>query len=317
MKNKTILITGGAGFIGSHVVEDLIDSEYNLVVIDNFNDYYSPDFKRQNIKLFLDKISLYEGDITNKEKITEIFEEENIDKVIHLAARAGVRASIESPNLYYKTNVEGTLNLLELSKNFDIENFIFASSSSVYGNRTETPFKESDQTKKPTSPYAATKQACERLIYSYHHLYNINASVLRFFTVYGERGRPDMAPFIFTNLILNEKPIKRFGDGSSKRDYTYVKDITKGIIKCLEQTHEYEIFNLGSNNPVELNDFIKTLEKVSGKKAKINQFPEQSGDVEITHADNIKAKEILNWKPKISLEKGLEKFVSWFKENRL
>ncbi|MEX0690106.1 MAG: NAD-dependent epimerase/dehydratase family protein, partial [Candidatus Paceibacterota bacterium] len=278
---KTILITGGAGFIGSNVVEDLLNQKesYKLIVIDNLNDYYSPEHKKENIKPFLNKITFYEGDITDKDFLIEIFNKENIDKVIHLAARAGVRPSIENPDLYVKTNILGTINLLELSKENNIENFIFASSSSVYGERKEVPFKESDNIGKVESPYAQTKKSAEELIYLYNKLYSLNSVCLRFFTVYGERGRPDMAPYLFTKAIINGETINKFGDGSSKRDYTYIKDITKGIIKCLDKNFGYEIINLGYGSPITLNDFIETLEKTIDKKANINQIKNQPGDV--------------------------------------
>lgn len=316
--NKTILLTGGAGFIGSHTLDALVELGYRVAVIDDFNDYYNPIFKAQNVAVYLNNpnVTVYRGSITDIPFLTAIFSTEKIDAVIHLAARAGVRPSIANPKLYTEVNVGGTENLLELCKENGIKKFIFASSSSVYGNQRKVPFSETDEIR-PISPYAETKKSVELMAYSYHLLYGINCIGLRFFTVYGERGRPDMAPYLFTEKILKGQEIQKFGDGSSKRDYTYIADIVSGILMCLEADLKYEIINLGNNNPVSLNDFIALVEKLTGKKAKIKSMPMQEGDVPLTYADIIKAHKLLGWKPTTTLTKGMERFITWFKKERL
>lgn len=314
----SILLTGGAGFIGSHTLDALVAGGYNVIVIDDFNDYYNPLFKAQNIAIYLNNpaVTVYRGSITDVPFLAAIFAKEKIDAVIHLAARAGVRTSIANPKLYQEVNVQGTENLLELCKEYGIKKFIFASSSSVYGNQTKVPFSETD-TIYPISPYAETKKLVELMAYSYHLLYGINCIGLRFFTVYGERGRPDMAPYLFTEKILRSQEIQKFGDGSSKRDYTYIADIVAGILMCLDADLKYEIINLGDNNPVSLNDFISLVEKLTGKKAHIKSMPVQPGDVSMTYADISKAKLLLAWEPTTVLGAGMERFITWFKKERL
>ncbi|MFH1048214.1 MAG: GDP-mannose 4,6-dehydratase [Patescibacteria group bacterium] len=309
-----LLVTGGAGFIGSNTIKKLLDLDYFVVCVDNFNDYYNPKIKEKNIEKFLTNknFKLYKEDICNFPKMEEIFKKEGFDKICHLAARVGVRPSIKNPFLYEEVNVRGTLNMLELSKIYKIKNFVFASSSSVYGNNKKIPFSESDNVDFPISPYAATKKTCELLAYTYHHLYNLKCTGLRFFTVYGPSGRPDMAPFLFVDAIYKGKEIKKFGDGTAKRDYTYIDDITSGIISAIEKDLDYEIINLGNNKPVELNYFISLIEKLLNEKAIIKNYPKQLGDVDITYADISKAQRLLNYDPKISIEEGMKKFVRWY-----
>lgn len=319
MKKETILITGGAGFIGSHVAERLLKNGYRVVIIDDFNDYYNPAWKRKNIQEIEGRgeLEVCEGSIVDRKHTEEVIQKEIPETIIHLAARAGVRPSIEDPVLYEKINIEGSGIVLEAAKECGVKNLILASSSSVYGNQKNTPFSENDPIDLPISPYAATKRAMELLAHTYHHLYDMNIVCLRFFTAYGERGRPDMAPYLFTEKILKEEEIQKFGNGSSERDYTYVEDIVEGVSACLGKKFGYEIINLGNNNPVSLNVFIETIERVTGKKAKIQEISKQPGDAERTYADIKKAKKILNWEPKTSLQQGLEKFITWYKENRL
>ena len=290
---KMILVTGGAGFIGSHVVDRLLELGYEVVCLDNFNDYYDPKIKKRNIQHNINnpKFKLEKVDIVNFDKLKEIFQKYNFKKIIHLAARAGVRPSIEQPNLYFRVNVLGTQNLLELSRKNEVQTFIFGSSSSVYGNNKKIPFSEEDKADNQISLYASSKKCGEILCKSYSELYNMNISCLRFFTVYGPRGRPDMAPYKFTDLIFNNRPIEMYGDGTSKRDYTYVSDIVYGIIRALKKNYKFEIINLGNSNPIELKEFIEIIQKTVGKKAKIIQKPVPLGDVNITYADISKAKE--------------------------
>ena len=310
-----ILLTGGAGFIGSHTARALLERGDEVVIVDNFNDYYSPAVKRHNVKLLVsnDRCRLYEGDIRNYEFLQEVFGKERCDKVCHLAARAGVRASIADPFLYEQVNVLGTLHLLKLSVDHDVQNFVFASSSSVYGNCPTAPFSENMQLDEPISPYAATKKACELLAHTYHHLYNLRCTGLRFFTVYGPAGRPDMAPFLFTRSIMHGRPIRRFGDGSTQRDYTYIDDIVAGVLAALDRNYEYAIFNLGNSRPVTLAEFIAIVEQAVGRKAVIEPAPMQPGDVEMTCADITRAEKHLDYKPTTPLEVGIRKFVEWYK----
>ncbi len=312
-----VLVTGGAGFIGSHTIGALLKKGYYVVCIDNFNDYYNPQIKRRNIKAYLkhSNFKLYKEDITHYDAVKRIFNKEKIDKICHLAARAGVRASIENPFLYERVNVLGTLNLLEMAKIYKIKNFILASSSSVYGNKNKVPFSEKDSINEPISPYAATKRSAELLTYTYHHLYDLHCTCLRFFTVYGPSGRPDMAPFLFVDSIYKDKKIKKFGDGSTKRDYTYIDDIVSGIISAIETDLGYEIINLGNNKPVDLNYFISLIEKLLHKKAIVETFPKQPGDVDVTYANIEKAKKLLKYHPKTSIEEGMKKFIEYYLNN--
>lgn len=311
-----ILVTGGAGFIGSHLIKKLLEENFSAVCVDNFNNYYNPEIKEENVSRFINNsnFKLYREDIRNFEALDKIFEKERFDKVVHLAAMAGVRNSIRYPALYSEVNIQGTINLLELAGKYKIKNFIFASSSSVYGGNTKIPFSESDQVNHPISPYAATKKAGELICHTYHHLYHLNIICLRFFTVYGPSGRPDMAPYKFTRKILAGEEISMFGDGSSQRNYTYIDDITEGIYSALNKDFGYEIINLGGSQLISLKNFISLIENISGRKAKIKQVGEQSGDMPITSADISKAKRLLDYCPKTDIKKGMNIFIDWFKK---
>lgn len=315
-----ILVTGGAGFIGSHVIRTLLAKGEKVVCVDNFDNFYDPKIKEGNIREFLKNknFKLYRVDICHFDQLKKVFQENNIDLIIHLAARAGVRPSIQNPIFYSKVNIGGTINLLELTRQFQIKNFIFASSSSVYGNNKKIPFSEKDRIDKPISPYAATKRAGELVCYTYYKLYKINVLCLRLFTVYGPAGRPDMAPYKFTKLIFEGKEVPMYGDGASYRDYTFIDDIVFGILSSIDFVRSeggYEIFNLGNSNTVKLNYLILTIEKLLGKKAKIKRLPPQPGDVEKTYADISKAKKLLGYNPKTKIEEGMARFVKWYKEN--
>lgn len=314
-----ILLTGAAGFIGSHTADRLLKMGHTVIGIDNFCDYYPVRFKEHNVAHNgkNNQYHLYREDITNFDALARIFASHRIDVVIHLAAQAGVRISIEKPLLAQQINVIGTGNIFELAKEHDIKEVIYASSSSVYGDHYKIPLTESDPLEHPISPYAATKKANELMAYTYHHLYDMHMTGLRFFTVYGERGRPDMSPYIFANAVLNEKPLRRFGDGSSRRDFTYVDDIVNGILACIGAKLGYEVLNLGNSKSVSLNEYIATFEKVTGKKALIKEEPMQPGDVKVTYADISKAKRLLGWEPTTDLETGLSKFIEWFKNERV
>ncbi len=310
-----ILITGGAGFIGSTLADKLLQIESNkIVVIDNFNDYYSPKLKENNIKHNLNNknYKLYRGDICDKSLLERIFDENKIDVVVHIAASAGVRPSIDKPLDYVKNNIEGTINILEVMKENNVEKIVFASSSSIYGNCKEEIFSEDLKVTEPISPYAATKLACEQFLYTYSKLYNIQVVALRFFTVFGPRQRPDLAIRKFIDLIKENKPIPVYGDGTTIRDYTYVDDIVDGIISAMDYNDtQYEIINLGGGAPVSLNQMIETIEKALNKKAKIERLPMQMGDVDKTAASITKAKKLLNYNPKTSFERGIIKFIEW------
>lgn len=321
---KTILVTGGAGFIGSHLCEVLLKDNNKVIVIDNFNDYYNPEIKRRNIKeiqemcidnkLKLENFKVYEGDIRSKEFLLNVFKNK-IDIVIHLAAMAGVRPSIEKPELYYDVNIMGTINLLEECKKNRINKMVFASSSSVYGNNKKVPFSVEDSVDNPISPYAATKKAGELLCHTYHHLYNINFACLRFFTVYGPRQRPDLAIHKFTKLIMKEKPIPFYGDGTTSRDYTYIDDVMNGIVGAINfintEKKVFEIFNIGGDKTVTLKEMVETIEKSLNKKSIINKMPMQPGDVNRTCADISKSTRILGYTPSTKFLDGIQKFVYW------
>lgn len=314
--NRNILVTGGAGFIGSHLVEKLLaENNWNVIALDNFNEFYSPEIKRANIKDASENpnFKLYENDICDAESLREIFAENSFDAIVHLAAWAGVRPSLLNPKLYTQVNVNGTLNLLELAKEFDVKQFVFGSSSSVYGINSKIPFSEDDKIFQPISPYAATKAAGELLCHTFSHLYDIRTICLRFFTVYGARQRPDLAIHKFSKLIREEKPIPVFGDGSTRRDYTFVDDIVQGVRAAIDYDKtNYEIFNLGESQTIELSELIELLEKSLGKKAIIERKEMQPGDVPITFADISKSREVLNYNPQTKIEDGIPKFVEWF-----
>jgi UDP-glucuronate 4-epimerase len=314
----TILVTGGAGFIGSHLVEKLLFQGEQVVVIDNFNDFYQPAYKRENIFGVIrnPRLTLYEIDICNIASCREVFEKHRIEKIVHLAAYAGVRPSIERPLLYEEVNCKGTLNLLELSRIYKVKQFIFGSSSSVYGNNKKIPFSENDPVNEPISPYAATKRAGELYCYNYHYLYKIPVACLRFFTVYGPRQRPDLAIRKFTELIDHDQQIPMYGDGTTQRDYTFFSDIIDGVVSTLNKQFDFEIINLGNSTPIQLARLIELIEQELGKKAKIKRLPEQPGDVHRTYADIRKAERILDYSPKVSIEQGIRLFVAWYKERK-
>ncbi len=311
-----ILLTGGAGFIGFHTAKSLLERGDELTIIDNFNDYYTPKLKRDRINELKKEYNfdLFEKDISNFQDLNEIFEKNKFDKICHLAAQAGVRYSIENPLIYGHSNIIGTLNLLELAKRHNIKDFVFASSSSVYGNNKKIPFSEEDRVDNPISLYAATKKANEEMAFAYSHLFNLNCTGLRFFTVYGPWGRPDMAPFKFTDKIANGKEIEVYNNGDMLRDFTYIDDIVSGVLSSIDHPFKFEIFNLGRGNPVNLMNFIEEIEKNLNKKAVKNFMPMQAGDVYSTFADTSKAKRMLDYSPKTNLDEGIKKFVEWYKE---
>ncbi len=317
---KTYLITGGAGFIGSSLADDLLEKNNRVVVIDNFCDFYDPQIKENNIKNALknDNYKLYRGDIRNKELLNKIFSENNIEVVVHLAAMAGVRPSIENPVLYQEVNCLGTQNILECMREKKIMNLVMASSSSVYGNSKTVPFKETDIVDFAISPYAATKKANEVMTHVYHKLYNMNVIMLRFFTVYGPRQRPDLAINKFTRLMLEGKKIPMFGDGSTSRDYTYIGDIVDGIERsvnyCLNNSNVYEILNLGNSSPVSLKEMINIIGKCLNVVPDIEELPMQPGDVDRTYACIDKAKDMIGYNPQTPFEEGIKKFVKWYRK---
>jgi len=316
---KKVLVTGGAGFIGSHVADYLLERGDDVVIVDEMNDYYDVRIKEANLQTILDKygpnrLQIYRGDISDELFITRVFDKERPQWVCHMAARAGVRPSIQDPFVYIHSNIRGTTQLMELSHKYGVQNFCFASSSSVYGGSSSVYFSEEESVDNPVSPYAATKKACELLSYTYHHLYKLNVSALRFFTVYGPRGRPDMAPFKFVDRISRGLELQQFGDGSSSRDYTYIDDIVDGIVRALDRPHPYEVFNLGKGNGTSLKEFLDLVQKYTGKEALIKVMPDQPGDVPYTCADICKAKEMLGYRAKVSFEEGIQKTVAWYRD---
>ena len=319
---QTYLITGGAVFIGSSLSERLIKEGNKVVTIDNFCDFYNPIIKENNVKELIKNpnFKLYRNDIRDRESVKRIFEENNIDIVMHLAAMAGVRPSIENPILYQEVNCMGTQNILEEMKAHNVKNLVMASSSSVYGNCKEVPFKEDMIVDFAISPYAATKKANEVMTHVYHKLFDMNVIMLRFFTVYGPKQRPDLAINKFTRLMLEDKEIPMFGDGTTSRDYTYIDDIVDGIIKScnyvVNNKNVYEILNLGNSSPVSLKEMINTIGQAVGVEPKIKQLPMQPGDVDRTFADISKAKELIGYNPKTSFKEGIENFVEWYKINK-
>lgn len=312
---ENVLVTGGAGFIGSHLCERLLSRGNSVVCLDNFDPYYSPEVKKKNIqKALKDKhFHLAECDIRDKGKLARLFSSGTFDAVVHLAARAGVRPSIKDPHVYQDVNIGGTINLLELCREHGIKRFIFGSSSSVYGDNSVVPFSENSVLMRPISPYAASKQACELFCYTYHHLYDIHITCLRFFTVYGPRQRPDMAIHKFTRLIDGGKQIEIYGDGSSRRDYTYIDDIIDGVEAAVEKNLAFEIINLGESETTELKRLVSLIEENIGKKAKVKRLPMQPGDVPITYADISRARKLLGYKPQVKVDEGIPSFVKWYK----
>jgi UDP-glucuronate 4-epimerase len=314
--NSTVIVTGGAGFIGSHLTEKLLVKGHKVICIDDFNDFYAPKIKWQNIRELKKSknFQLVKADIRDQKKILSVFKKSSPSVVFHLAARAGVRPSLKEPLLYQDVNVRGTLNLLEASRLNEVKKFIFASSSSVYGNNKKVPFSETDNVDNPISPYAATKKAGELLCYTYHHLYGLPVACLRFFTVYGPRQRPEMAIHKFIREIDQGTPVTMYGKGNTYRDYTYIDDIISGVSACLHANFNYEIMNLGNSRTVPLRMLISTIEKELGKKAVIRTLPEQAGDVKRTFASITKARKLLSYAPVTDIAAGIKAMVQWYKQ---
>ena len=313
------LVTGGAGFIGSHVCERLLNGGHSVWAFDDLNTFYDPQLKRRNIRDIQSLAKPFEfaqGDLTDRAALDELFGSVKFDQVIHLAARAGVRPSLAEPALYQRVNVEGTVNILEAARLTGVKKITIASSSSVYGVNSKVPFAEIDPIFAAISPYAASKLACEALGHVYHHVYGMDVAMLRFFTVYGPRQRPDLAIHKFAKLISAGKPIPVFGDGSTARDYTYVTDTVDGVIACTQKQLGFEIFNLGESQTVTLSYLIEVIEKELGKKAIIDRQPSQPGDVPITFADISKARAKLGYNPHIKIEQGIKMFIEWFRKNQ-
>lgn len=313
-----ILVTGGAGFIGSNLIKKLLDNGDDVTAIDNFNNYYNEGYKHKNIDTInSEHFNLLPIDINDVSGLEKIFKNNKFNKIVHLAAAVGVRNSLINPHLYLKTNIEGTLNILEQARINKIKDIVFASSSSVYGNDTKLPSNETSMTEKPLNPYAMSKKSAELLCYAYHKLYDLNITILRFFTVYGPHGRPDMSPYIFIESILAGKQLTINGDGSATRDFTYIDDIVNGIIQSLKRQFSYEIINLGSSNPISINDFVSLLEEILDKKAIILFNKKVIGESRDTYADITKAEKLLGFKVSTTLKEGLIRFINWYKKNRL
>jgi UDP-glucuronate 4-epimerase len=312
-----VLVTGGAGFIGSHLCDRLLRDGHGVAVLDDLNDFYSPAAKRTNLEVIAQSgpVEFYCGDIVDDDFVAQTFRASRPQAVIHLAARAGVRPSLEQPILYARVNVQGTVTLLEACRKFDVPKFVFASSSSIYGIANRVPFSEEDSLNMPVSPYAATKIAGEKFAFTYAHLYGLRVVCLRFFTVFGPRQRPDLAIRKFTTMIDHDQPIPVFGDGTSGRDYTFVDDTVQGVIGALAYDCPFDVFNLGNSHPVQLIDLIRTIETALGKKAKIQWLGDQPGDVPITYADISKAQRILGYHPETSFKVGIDSFVEWYLTN--
>jgi UDP-glucuronate 4-epimerase len=318
MGNETVVVTGAAGFIGSHVSEALLRRGLRVVGMDNFCDFYPRSWKEQNVRSIGggSAFELEEMDITDAPAVKKLIDRVRPTAIIHLAAMAGVRPSIERPAYYAKVNVEGTANLLQSAAEAKVTRFIFASSSSVYGNQAKAPFSEDDPIDEPISPYAATKRAGELLCHTYWHLYKLPVFCLRFFTVYGPRQRPDLAIHKFTRLMSADKPVPLFGDGSTSRDYTFIDDIVSGVMAALDRCDRFRIYNLGGSDPVTLKELVEELERALGKKAFVDRRPAQAGDVERTYADLTRSAAELGYRPGTALREGIASFVAWFRENR-
>ena len=314
----TVLVTGGAGFIGSHLCEAILARGGTVLALDNFDEFYDPAIKRSNLQHCHSNpnFRLIQGDIRDRCLLDSLLQGKDIDVVVHLAAKAGVRPSIADPIVYYDVNVAGTACLLEAARKHGLSKFIFGSSSSVYGNNRKIPFAESDNVDFPISPYAATKKASELLCHTYHHLFDINITCLRFFTVYGPRQRPDLAIHKFTRLIEADQPIPVFGDGTMSRDFTYIDDIIAGVLAAIDRCQGYHIYNLGESQPIVLRDLVAAIEKALGKKAIIDRKLLQPGDVKQTFADIALARAELDYNPSTDLSAGLDSFVSWFRSSQ-
>lgn len=311
-----ILVTGGAGFIGFHTIKALLEKGAEVVTIDNFCPYYDVELKEARNKILegFDGFKLYRGNLENLDLIKKIFQENEIEKICHLAAQAGVRYSLSNPHIYIQSNLVGFVNLINEAKNAGVKNFVYASSSSVYGNNKKIPFSVDDQVNQPISLYAATKRADELIAYAFYHLFGLNCTGLRYFSVIGPWGRPDMALFKFTKAISSGEPIEVYNSGQMKRDFTYIDDIVNGTLAALEKSYPYEIFNLGSDNPVELGYFIECIERELGQKAIKENKPLQPGDVPETWADIEHSRKMLGYEPKVKIEEGVKRFVQWYKE---
>lgn len=317
---KRVLVTGGAGFVGSSTAARLLERGDAVVIVDEMNDYYDVRIKENNLRRLRElcpdekRLVIYRGDICEEAFMLALFEKERPQWVCHMAARAGVRPSIQDPYVYIHSNIRGTTHLMELSHKFGVENFVFASSSSVYGGSKSALFSEDESVDNPVSPYAASKKACELLAYTYHHLYNLNVTGLRFFTVYGPNGRPDMAPFKFVDRVSRGLELQQFGDGSSSRDYTYIEDIVDGVVRAIDRPYPYEVFNLGKGSGTSLKEFISIVEKHVGRKATIKVMPDQPGDVPYTCADVSKAYDMLDYTATVPFDEGIRRTVQWYKE---
>jgi len=316
---KTVLVTGAAGFIGSNLTQALLEKGYRVIGVDNFDDTYDPQFKESNIIPFRDNANfkIERVDIRDEKALRTVFETNKPSYVIHLAAKADTRDAVQAPRLYTSVNIDGSLNILELCKEFPVENLVIASSSSVYGNSPQVPFTEDQPADRPISPYGATKRAVEHLAHTYHHNFGMNIICLRYFNAHGENNRPGMVPYIWAEKLLKGEEIEISGDGSRKRDYTYIGDIVRGTILAMEKPLGFEVINLGNSTPASLNELLAIFEKVIGIKAKVKSRPSHGASVEVTFADITKAKKLLNWEPKVSLEEGITRLVAWFRVNRL
>jgi UDP-glucuronate 4-epimerase len=314
--NQSILVTGAAGFIGFHLTRKLLEKGNQVIGVDNLNPYYDVALKRARLDRLkpFNSFSFFQEDIQNQSGLKQIFQKHSIGRVCNLAAQAGVRYSLKDPFSYQKSNLEGFLNLLELAREYEVSNFVYASSSSVYGDNPKIPFSVDDRVDSPVSLYGATKKANELMAYAYNHLFGIPCTGLRFFTVYGPWGRPDMALFLFTDAILNNRPINVYNYGRMKRDFTYVDDVVEGTIAALEKPFAYEVFNLGNSDPIELMDFIGIIEEELGREAQKNLMPLQPGDVLETSADIGKSKDMLGFSPKTPIREGIKKFLAWYRE---
>ena len=315
-EKEKILVTGCAGFIGMHLSTVLLENNYHVIGVDNLNNYYDVKLKEERLKI-LKNFNYFEYkklDISNKSELEKVFKNNNIDKVVNLAAQAGVRYSLENPSSYIKSNVSGFMNILECCRHYKIKGLIYASSSSVYGGNKKIPFSEFDNVDSPMSIYAASKKSNELMAHSYSHLFDLNTTGLRFFTVYGPWGRPDMAMYIFANKILNDKPIEVFNHGKMMRDFTYIDDIINGLIAAIDKNYKCEIFNLGNNRSEDLMDVVQIIQEKLGKKAEIHYEPMQLGDVEKTYADIEKSRKMLGYSPKINIDVGIGKFIDWLQD---
>jgi len=313
-----VLITGGAGFIGSHVAERLLEQGREVVALDDFNDYYDPKLKRANVARLGGRpgFEVVEGDIRDRQLVERVYRRGGFSATIHLAARAGVRPSIREPHLYVEVNEQGTVNILDAARRWGAYTFLFGSSSSVYGTNSKVPFSEQDPITQPVSPYAATKRAGELLCHTYRHVFGMHITCLRFFTVYGPQQRPDLAIYKFTEKMLRGQSIPRYGDGTSARDYTHVDDIVDGVVRALQADLDWDIVNLGGSRTTSLSELIELLATATGVSPQVEELPDQPGDMPITYADVSRAKEVLGWEPAVPIDEGISRFVDWYRAER-